>query len=210
LQLEVAPWSASTPREEFPTQEQRTLACVYDLNVGIDWVEECLWYRRRGGVDELWAAGDLSNPWCAVRLASRGLMQRDACVRMFEALVRARWGYSGPAKLRQAGLIDARDLESLLARLAAERSSADLAAQAWASAPIVEAARSLGLSPRPSGGKPTSWQANCPGTNHWLMVHAGTGEWGCGWCKRKGGVDELQRFVEARRSLVQSRRRSRS
>jgi hypothetical protein len=32
------------------------------------------------------------------------------------------------------------------------------------------------------------------------MIQAGTGEWGCGWCKRKGRVEALRKFVEGRRS----------
>jgi len=101
--------------------------------------------------------------------------------------------------MRQPGIIEAQDLEALLARLDAEWKAAQQAAEAWRSAPLVQVAEALGLRPRPSGGKPTSWLANCPGTNHSLMIHAGTGEWGCGYCRRKGGEKELRKFVEGRR-----------
>jgi hypothetical protein len=97
------------------------------------------------------------------------------------------------------GLIEARDLAELIARLRAEWQAAQQAAEAWRSAPIVRVAEALGLSPRPSGGKPTSWEASCPGANHALMIQARSGEWGCGWCKRKGGMEELKEFVVVRR-----------
>ena len=101
--------------------------------------------------------------------------------------------------MSEAGLIGARDLEVLTARIRAEREASERAAEEWRSAEIVQAAEALGLRPRSSGGKPTSWEANCPATNHSLMIHAGTGEWGCGYCCRKGGEEELRKFVEGRR-----------
>ena len=66
-------------------------------------------------------------------------------------------------------------------------------------------AEALGLSPRPSGGNPWSWEARCPGTNHSLMLQAKSGEWGCGWCRRKGGVEELKEFVAVRRTRTSMR-----
>jgi hypothetical protein len=66
--------------------------------------------------------------------------------------VRARYGYAGPAGMREAGLIEAPDLEALMARIRAEREAAEREAEAWREAPIIRVAEELGLGPRPSGG----------------------------------------------------------
>jgi len=49
----------------------------------------------------------------------------------------------------------------------------------------------------PNGG-PDYWYATCPGMNHSLEIRASTGEFFCGYCKRKGGAAELRAFVRER------------
>ena len=46
---------------------------------------------------------------------------------------------------------------------------------------IVNMARELGLNPRPAGHNDKAWIANCPRTNHWLMIAAEQDEFGCGY-----------------------------
>jgi hypothetical protein len=137
--------------------------------------------------------------WRAVRMTHGDKDPRASCIAMCERFVRVRFGYAGPSGMREPGLMAAQDLEALTARIRAEWEAAERAAEALRQAPIVRAAKELRLEPRPSGGKPTSWEANCPGTNHSLMIHAGTGEWGCGYCCRKGGEEELRKLVAGRR-----------
>ena len=64
---------------------------------------------------------------------------------------------------------------------------------------ILKIAENLGLYPRHDGGETANCIANCPGTHHFLMISPSSGEWGCGWCKRKGGPDDLKRFVKERK-----------
>jgi hypothetical protein len=194
----VTAW-ASQACDELPPPELE-LGCVYDLNIGIDVIDEAVHFARRGAYDELWVDDGVDGGLRrAVRMEHHGVDRRASCLEMFEQFVRARSGYAGPSGMRQPGIIEAQDLEAMLARMAAEWKAAQQAAEAWRSAPIVQLAETLGLGPRPSGGKPTSWLANCPGTNHSLMLHAGTGQWGCGYCRRKGGGEELRKFVGGRR-----------
>ena len=62
---------------------------------------------------------------------------------------------------------------------------------------IVHTARQLGLCPEPAGTGPVQWYANCPGSKgHRLMLSAGCDEFGCGYCRVDGGVDELRAFAE--------------
>ena len=65
---------------------------------------------------------------------------------------------------------------------------------------IVRVARELGLDPRPSGDGPTAWDARCPGQNgrYTLWISAGAGQFGCPYCRVKGGIDELRAFISKR------------
>ncbi len=65
---------------------------------------------------------------------------------------------------------------------------------------LVETARELRLQPEPSRTSPTSWSANCPGTHHWIGINAESERWGCGYCKRNGGPEELRAFVTERKA----------
>ena len=84
-------------------------------------------------------------------------------------------------------------------RAQAERDRLRAIAAADCDYPILHAARELGLGPEPSGTSPGSWQARCPATQHYLMIQAHNGEFGCGYCRWRGGVNELRKFVASRR-----------
>jgi hypothetical protein len=39
--------------------------------------------------------------------------------------------------------------------------------------------------------------ASCPqGRNHWIMISPSHNEFGCGYCRRKGGPEELRAFYD--------------
>ena len=62
-------------------------------------------------------------------------------------------------------------------------------------APIIKMARELGLDPRPAGHNDSAWMASCPQSrNHWIMISPSHNEFGCGYCRRKGGPEELRAF----------------
>jgi len=66
---------------------------------------------------------------------------------------------------------------------------------------IIHVARELGLRPEPAGFGPVQWYANCPkGRAHRVMITTGDDEFGCGYCRVKGGVDELRALVAEQRS----------
>jgi hypothetical protein len=64
-----------------------------------------------------------------------------------------------------------------------------------AEAEIVTTARELRLNPEPSGTSGTAWQAKCPGGHHYIMISAVKNDFGCGYCRRKGGPVELRVFA---------------
>lgn len=51
------------------------------------------------------------------------------------------------------------------------------------------------LNPEPINHDGTSWKANCPsGAHHRIMISADS--WGCGYCRKKGGIKELVSWLE--------------
>jgi len=65
-------------------------------------------------------------------------------------------------------------------------------------APIIRVARQLKLAPTPAGTSEHAWLANCPGRGHTLMLAPLTNQFGCGYCRQKGGPRELQALYDSR------------
>lgn len=52
------------------------------------------------------------------------------------------------------------------------------------------------LNPQPHDEEKGQWIAKCPsGAKHPIMISAYFDEFGCGWCKRKGGKQELKEWI---------------
>jgi hypothetical protein len=60
------------------------------------------------------------------------------------------------------------------------------------------------LYPEPEDHSPNSWKANCPsGRQHHIMISTSSSSshnWGCGYCKKKGRLEELKQWVKTKRS----------
>ncbi|EAQ42513.2 hypothetical protein [Polaribacter sp. MED152] len=62
--------------------------------------------------------------------------------------------------------------------------------------PLIQYLEKFHLYPNPLGNNERSWIAKCPsGGNHFLMVVTTTDEWGCGYYKRKGKLEELKKWL---------------
>ena len=63
--------------------------------------------------------------------------------------------------------------------------------------PIIQYLKAQGVTCEPSGNNPNSWQANCPcGSQHFIMIVTTEDTWGCGYCKRKGKLPELKKWIQ--------------
>jgi hypothetical protein len=66
--------------------------------------------------------------------------------------------------------------------------------------PLILYCAEKNLYPEPIDHSPHSWQANCPsGRQHHIMISTSSPAnhaWGCGYCKKKGGLEELKEWVE--------------
>ncbi|MFD2246653.1 hypothetical protein [Pontibacter ruber] len=53
------------------------------------------------------------------------------------------------------------------------------------------------LNPEPCNDTGTSWQASCPSRRgHWIAISTESNTWGCGYCRKKGGINELAEWIE--------------
>ena len=70
--------------------------------------------------------------------------------------------------------------------------------------PLIIYCTEQNLNPEPEDHSPHSWKANCPsGRQHHIMISTSSPEdhsWGCGYCKKKGGIEELKQWVETKKS----------
>jgi len=199
------------------------LACAYELYLVVDWFDEAAFFRRTEKTDELWIGSGESSPersapgdgkacagdFVAEKLSDIGCVyavrrkgdERAACLRLLERLFRARVGFAWPDRFVAPGIVDRSGFENLVGRIEKDLKINREKARSRETE-IVRAARKLGLFPQPTGTGPGLWQARCPGTGHPLYINAAVNEFGCGWCRRKGGIKELRAFVNERKKGI--------
>ncbi len=222
--IQVTPWPKA---EEHPDglPVGGDFICAYEIHVGVDSIDEAAVLNRGPDQDELWVVSGLSSDliddlaneldpshiaqeevltWGLAVTGDRKDQKPTAALEMLEALIRCRVGYGWPTKIVRSGLIGHREFDKLVSGLEAELEANAVAARKHTSE-IVEAARELDLTPTPTGTDPRFWSARCPQTNHPLFINAEVNEFGCGWCKRKGGPAELAQFVAERRERARKR-----
>jgi len=60
---------------------------------------------------------------------------------------------------------------------------------------LINFCRTIHLHPTPDGIHATNWTAQCLSKgNHHLLLSTLTNEWGCGYCRKKGGLPELKKW----------------
>lgn len=205
-----------------PLRREIRLACVHEVDSGIDSVVEPLFFRRLDDGTELWRMpyrvapgsfddfkgfGPESDRPEDVCLGLRRVVvdhqppknDHHACRELLKVRVDAGVGYEWPNRFHVDGILSASDHKEVLDQIGAEIEAVREQAAQFRSSPIIQAATELGLHPEPTSWHPDSWWCNCPGTNHRLAIVASTGEFGCGYCGVKGGIDELRAFAEQRR-----------
>ncbi len=215
--LTLDPWGKA-PRDRAPDFSSR-FVCSYLLNFGVDTVEEAAFLDRSSPVDELWlvpfdaipsdlkfsrtfsvldlppVSAEAIYPACS---AERQPDDVHAATYLLWCLFYARVGHAWPAEMVQAGLLASEQLEVVVERLKRELDGNAAMAKELENTDIIKTARELRLNPEPSGTNVASWNAKCPGGSHYLFINAALNQFGCGYCRRKGGPVELREFMAAR------------
>ncbi|MGZ4951142.1 MAG: tetratricopeptide repeat protein [Halobacteriota archaeon] len=217
------PWlQKATKKTRLP--KDALFACSYDLHVTVDTFEEAAFFRRTETSDELWRATGFDLPivrgiadgyvtpnhlggkdvlsiGCVFAAAKKG-EESSSCLALLDRLFRAYVGFCTPQRFLAGGIISESAYNNLVKRIDQElEENAQKARENETE--IIKVARELGLYPRPTGKGITHWWASCPSIrkpafSHPLYIDAAENYFGCGWCKRKGGVEELRAFVMER------------
>ena len=210
LRVELDPWT-KLDGNRLPMPQGVCLACLCELHAGADSIPELVCFHRTRTHDELWVAWpdadidripfpeilDCSETRGRVARAPRGGRERDSARRLLKALVRSRVGFGWPVQWYAGDLVDEPAYMTLLDELSQGLDRNARAARKQ-KAPIIETARRLRLGPEPTCTSPVAWQARCPGANHYLYISSASNSFGCGWCRRKGGPEELEAFAVER------------
>ena len=202
------------PENRVSVPDDAELACLQEIHLGVvDVIPEALFFRRHDGQDELWAAGlrhgapgkprevQLAGAHQQGRVAwagSQGTRASGAEI-LFRAFTAARHGHVWPDGFLEGALITEAAHQRILGELEAEHERNIREAESQAEVVILVVARRLGLRPEPAGNSPSTWYANCPGKSHRLMISSSSDQFGCGYCRVKGGPAELEALVQQRR-----------
>jgi len=196
--------SAPTLPEFFP-ENVELLGFIggWDCYIGIDTIQALFYLIRTKDRDWLEAVVKYCNRImsrnCVMNIPRHG-SKREAAARLLDAYVRSRVHYECPVPPYQPGLLASSELEGIvkaIAEVLKRNSEAAAEEQRRHEAPIIKMARELGLDPCPAGHNDSSWMASCPQSrNHWIMISPSHNEFGCGYCRRKGGPEELRAFYD--------------
>jgi len=107
-------------------------------------------------------------------------------------------GFYSPVIFLAEGLVVRSDYEEIIQRQKATIKRNQEAASKRETE-IIRVATQMGLHPQPPLLNPEIWSARCPGTGHQLYINARKNEFGCGYCCRKGGPQDLRDFAASRK-----------
>ena len=202
VQYSFDPWIKSEENQGDAPPGARHV-CTYLLYIQVDSIEETVRFIRRDGRDELWVDLDGLQKGRAIHGKALGT-EDDAVQRMLAELILSRVGFGWPEKLVDAGLVDDAVFKAIVLTAEAELETIKSLADKSQSL-IVRTAKTLKLGPEPSCKSSTSWSARCPETNHSLALSSKTDEFGCGYCRRRGGPKELEELFAERKELQKKR-----
>jgi hypothetical protein len=175
----------------------------WNCDFGVDTAEKLFYLIRTNDADWLEVAVRYSEKImsrkCVVSVPRQG-SKREAAARLLDAHVRSRIYYGFPVPPYRKGLLTSGELENIVGAVTDEFERNSRAAQKEQDqheAPIIKMARELNLNPKPAGHNNTAWIADCPRRSHWIMISPSLNEFGCGYCRRKGGPKELKEFCDS-------------
>jgi hypothetical protein len=199
---------------------------VHKVFCQIEWFDQVIWFTRTKERDELWVFTDFYMDLHARLVARKPPDRADALLPFGQkvtcAISVSRSGspdesllgllsafFTTPAgalidleHITALGYVSEAHLRLLLSCIESYRERKRIESEEYSrqarenETEIIHVARELGLNPEPAGIGPIQWYANCPGKQHRLMITTSDDQFGCGYCRVKGGVDELRAFIE--------------
>ncbi len=167
----------------------------------IEEIAVSVYLHRTDYEDELWISEEYADHKEPLFTRPRKGSVHSAGKGLLDLFIRGSVGHRWPSRFDEPGIIDEDEFNDIVG-IIKEELDQNVRNAEENETEIIKAARELKLSPTPTGTGPFHWRANCPGTNHHLKIQAETYSFGCGYCRRKGGVEELRDFVAERKDSV--------
>jgi len=193
--FEFGSWDKKYPEW---TSEGATRVCTSDVASAWDYLDHECQFQRKNLMDLLWVR--VEHVGSRVITLTRDADPHDNCVRLFLAMLLSLIGIGWPMELDGCKLVPKVRLELAMSELDTRlRQRLKGNEEKYSTAEIVETARSLGLDPSPVTGSESAWESRCPGTNHSIHISPKSNSFGCGYCRVKGGPEELVAFAKRRK-----------
>lgn len=111
-------------------------------------------------------------------------------------LMSYRWNFAGTPSYVSSEVFTEAEFDAMLKKGIAVMDERDLRTiKSGYNNELIKYCQAAGLNPEPEGGGAHNWTANCPsGGHHQIMISTKSNQWGCGYCKKKGGLPELRVF----------------
>jgi hypothetical protein len=121
---------------------------------------------------------------------------KENIIFIVKEIIEATLPYDGFPIFQNSVVFTKQEFDSLIKVMQDEKLAIMEQAKAYQT-PLIDYLREEQLNPRPTGINPNSWVARCPcGGNHQIMVSTLNDDWGCGYCKRKGKILELEKWLQ--------------
>ena len=213
-----------------PPKTVRVL-CAYRLYVGIDTIDEALFFRKTAESDELWISDGVSLHYghelgrgrtidsqeiiaqsdlkCGLAIRARiAGDQATSAESLLQPLISWRVGHAWLSLFLAAGAIDRTCFSGLLTELEQVVACRSMALTGEPRDPdgIHAVAHEFRYTVYVSTQNPLHGEMNCPNTKHSLFVSLKTNTFGCGYCRKKGGPKELREFIIERKRQAEEQR----
>jgi hypothetical protein len=173
------------------------IVCILTIDNTFDEFEVEICCQRTDGVDQAFSTSkDLD--WLRAERPSESTLAYSAETLLFHIIWRCLYYVGEPVDVR-AGLLSKEHVEAIISSVRLEMDEIKKENEVWREAEIVTKAAQLGLLPKASNLGVGTWIARCPGTNHTLQIQPRQNLFFCGYCKVKGGINELDEFAAQRK-----------
>ena len=106
-------------------------------------------------------------------------------------------GFNGIPVYNQSSIISELEFNTLTKSIE-DKLNASIKEAKQIKTPLIKLCEKLELFPQPEGSNKFQWVAQCPnGSSHHIMISTKSDEFGCGYCRKKGGVQELKDWIKA-------------
>ena len=120
---------------------------------------------------------------------------KENIVFILKTNIEVRMYFEGKQDFSKSPLFTQSEYNQLVQSIKDEKASFSNKAQKFRT-PTIEYLDEAKYSPKPTGTDEHNWEATCPNSsNHKIMINTKSDSWGCGYCCRKGGLEELKDWI---------------